>query len=377
MSGQGVDFKRLNLETFGHQPDDMLLGNYINCYTGYAADEAARFHCASGGMVSALLVYALEKGLIDGALVTRMRKDSPLETEPFIARSKKEIMEAARSKYCPVAANTALRAALKSAEGDRLAVVGLPCHLHGLMKAGEQNRKLRDSIKLRLGLFCGASATFAGTKFILTRMGINPEDVAGLEFRGKGWPGGVNIRLKNGESRFLIHSQAVTLWSLFFIPRRCRQCCDGAAEMADISFGDAWGLARYAKDSKGASTIISRSRAGEALLHKARLAGAVIVEDSSAADMLESQHGMIYRKKYLNQAAARLSRKRVFYSGAMPELNFLDYLAAIWQSYLCVFGSSPAGSLLRHMPLWLIRLHSKPMGPGSYFFKQKLRRRRL
>jgi coenzyme F420 hydrogenase subunit beta len=46
--------------------------------------------------------FALEEGIIDGALVTRMKKDRPLEPEPFIARTREEIIEASKSKYCGV-----------------------------------------------------------------------------------------------------------------------------------------------------------------------------------------------------------------------------------------------------------------------------------
>lgn len=53
-------------------------------------------------MVSALLIFALEQGIIDGALVTKMSENNPLEPQPFIARTREEIISAAKSKYCPV-----------------------------------------------------------------------------------------------------------------------------------------------------------------------------------------------------------------------------------------------------------------------------------
>ena len=34
--GHSVDFKNLNLAVFGQEPRNTLLGNYLNCYTGYA-----------------------------------------------------------------------------------------------------------------------------------------------------------------------------------------------------------------------------------------------------------------------------------------------------------------------------------------------------
>jgi len=53
------------------------------------------------GVVTQLLIFLLEKGIIDGALVVRMREDQPLEPEPFIARTKEEIISTSKFKYCP------------------------------------------------------------------------------------------------------------------------------------------------------------------------------------------------------------------------------------------------------------------------------------
>ncbi|MHC1595636.1 MAG: coenzyme F420 hydrogenase/dehydrogenase beta subunit N-terminal domain-containing protein [Candidatus Syntropharchaeales archaeon] len=92
--GHEVDFKELNLEIFGKEPDDILIGNYLNCYIDHATDHEIRYNSASGGLVTALLIYMLEEGLIDGALVTRMKANNPLEPEPFIARTREEIIEA-------------------------------------------------------------------------------------------------------------------------------------------------------------------------------------------------------------------------------------------------------------------------------------------
>jgi coenzyme F420 hydrogenase subunit beta len=165
--GHEVDFKQLNLEIFGKGPEDVLIGNYLNCYTGYATDYDIRYNSASGGLVTQLLVFALEEGVIDGALVTRMKKDNPLEPEPFIARSKEEIIEASKSKYCPVPANIVLKEILESEDGKRFAVVGLPCHIHGIRKAELINKKLKAKIVLHFGLFCSHTVDFLGDRFLV------------------------------------------------------------------------------------------------------------------------------------------------------------------------------------------------------------------
>jgi len=119
------------------------IGEFKGVYIAHSTNPCIRFNSASGGLVTSLLTYALKKGIINGALVTRMRKDAPLEPEPFIARTTDEIIEASGSKYCPVPVNVALKVILNN-EG-RYAYVGLPCQLWGLKKAIRKYPILREN----------------------------------------------------------------------------------------------------------------------------------------------------------------------------------------------------------------------------------------
>lgn len=182
--GHEVDFPGLNESIFSRQPTDFRLGVYHAGYTGYAADNDRRYDGASGGAVTALLLSALEDGSIDGALVSRMSVDNPLEPEPFIARTPEDIISAATSLYCPVPANLALKEILR-AEG-KYAVVGLPCHLHGVRKFEQMNNRLAGRIALHIGIFCGYTYSFLATDYLLHRLGIDKADVAGIRYRGQG-----------------------------------------------------------------------------------------------------------------------------------------------------------------------------------------------
>jgi len=105
-----------------------MLGTFHACYVGHASDHDIRYNSASGGLATSLLIYALEKKVIDGALVLGMSESNPLETKPFIATNASEVVSANGSKYCPSASNTELHRIL--CEGGSFAVVGLPCHIH-------------------------------------------------------------------------------------------------------------------------------------------------------------------------------------------------------------------------------------------------------
>ena len=294
--GHEVDFKQLNLEIFGKEPEDILIGNYLNCYIGHATNYDIRYNSASGGLVTQLLIFALEEGIIDGALVTGMKKGSPLEPEPFIARTKEEIIEASKSKYCPVPANIALKEILESKNSERFAVVGLPCHIHGIRKAEMINKKLKQSVVLHLGLWCSTTCNFLGTEFVLKRLGISKEEIKELNYRGEGWPGGMSVQLKNGEKRFISLGGYWDTNFSSFTPSRCRLCSDAIAELADISFGDYRGQDAYLKEKIGNSGIISRTITSENILQRMVSKQKIEIWRVSSSDVATSQ-GYFYSKK--------------------------------------------------------------------------------
>lgn len=326
--GHEVDFKGLNIEIFGKEPEDLLIGHYLSCYIGHSTDYNIRYNSSSGGLVTALLVFALEEGVIDGALVTRMKKDDPLVPEPFIARTREEIIEASKSKYCPVPANIALKEILESKECERFAVVGLPCHIHGIRKAEQINKNLEEKIVLHLGLLCGHAPNFMGTEFFLKKLNIKKENVKKVDYRGKGWPGNISITLKDGReivisrvgserSRSLnLHYE--TAFHLHFFPKRCMVCCDGICELADLSFGDTWMLPELVSDEKiGKSLIISKTGIGEKLLRNAKHEGKIELKNIGRDKTIQSQEQMLLFHKTLN---SRISLFKIF-GKSVPRYN--------------------------------------------------------
>ena len=168
---------------------------------------------------------------------------NPLESEAFIARSREEIVAASKSKYCPVAANYALKDIIH--EKGNFAVVGLPCHIHGVRKAEQIYPELKKKIILHLGLMCSHMVSFEGTEFygskIKHRIRVS---VHGITYRGKGWPGAMTVRSSERSVSIPLVGNWRSYWPVFssflFTPMRCTMCPDQLAELADISLGDAW-----------------------------------------------------------------------------------------------------------------------------------------
>ena len=335
--GHEVDFKGLNLEIFGKEPEDILIGNYLNCYVGHATDHDIRYNSASGGLVTALLIFAREEGLIDGALVTRMKKDKPLEPEPFIARTREEIIEARGSKYCPVPANVALRGILEAEEGERFAVVGLPCHVHGLRKAQRVNAKLRDRVVLCFGIFCSTTKSFLATEFQFNRMKIKKKEVVDIRYRGEGWPGCMTVDLKNNQKFSELHPIYYDDKFCSFTPWRCTMCVDETSELADISFGDAWLPELTQVDNVGTSIIIYRNELCGDILRQMIHEKLIKLELVDISKVSKSQGGF-QRKKYFKPRCT--VSKFLFNNKKTPNYNnqynylpqqttFYDYITVI------------------------------------------------
>jgi coenzyme F420 hydrogenase subunit beta len=356
--GSEVDFKSLNIEFFGKEPNDQLIGNYLNCYTGYSSNYDIRYNSSSGGLVTQLLLVALEEGLIDGALVTKMNKNNPLEPEPFIARTKEEIIEASQSKYCPVPANIALREILQN-EG-KYAIVGLPCHIHGLRKAARINKYLRNRVILYFGLLCNHSPSFHATDMLLKRHNIKQKEIHKLNYRGTGWPGYMKVLAKRGEFQESLDNYWNFLGLDFFTPTRCLLCYDHTAELADIAFGDAW-LPEMKSNTIGHSIIITRNENGEKILQKALSSKSLQIQPIQHSKVENSQKIPLYLKKKAIYARLNLKRTKPTYGLKNTSSDPLNNLLALFSYFNHLLTRiSTCRCLLRYIPRKLITIYYMP-----------------
>ncbi|MGQ9722453.1 MAG: Coenzyme F420 hydrogenase/dehydrogenase, beta subunit C-terminal domain [Candidatus Jordarchaeum sp.] len=343
---------------FNKISEDTLLGNFLRCYVGHATNYETRWRGASGDLISALLAFALQEKIIDGALVTRMNKEKPLEPETIIAKSTHEILEAAGSKYCPSPTNTAVKEILKV--DGKYAFVGLPCHIHAIRKMEKNSKKLKNRIVLHLGLLCHYSPTFTGTNVLLKKIGVSKNEVDKLSYRGEGWPGSVLVKMKDGGEKRLPFTEALgVLFSGFFIPWRCTMCFDGASELADLSFGDAW-LQETSGDKIGSSLIISRNEIGEGLLQVAKSKRVIRVQEIGRDKVLKMCSRIIAFKK--KQIMARLKllsligKNHPEYHTKTLKPSVLSYFKGIFQ-YVCISLSNNrfVYSFLKYAPFLLLK----------------------
>jgi coenzyme F420 hydrogenase subunit beta len=330
--GQNLDFKLLNQYVFAKEPDD-LLGNIRQCFKGYAIDNNIRYNSSSGGLVTALLIFALEQKIIEGAIVTKMQKNNPLEPEPFIARTKEDIIEASKSKYCPVPLNIILKLVLHDNNPGKLAVVGLPCHIHGIRKAEARNKKLKDKILLHFGLACSHTDSFIETEQILNKHEIIKENVAQLDYRGYGWPGMMMVYLNDGTTKTIAYEKYIKYHELyFFTPKRCILCGDFINRFSDMSFMDAW-LPEIIKDDHiGCSLIVVRNEMAQNICKKAMTEKAVQLDKISAFDIIRSQgkSRLANRDLKAQMFLSKMFRRAIpQYNMKIPQSKPINFLRAL------------------------------------------------
>lgn len=216
---------------FGRErTEDEVIGIHREILLVRTTDAAIALVGQDGGLVSTLLVYGLEEGLIEGALTSRLSKERVWDAEPFLATTRDEVLEAAGSRYTYAANPLAMKEA--EARGlKKLALVGMSCQasINGTVDARNLN-KYKRRIQIVIGLLCSKTFTYDGLMVdaVQENYGIPLDDVAKVNVKGRFqvW------KKSTGEQ------VDIPLKELHGATREgCKKCPDFAAEHADISTG--------------------------------------------------------------------------------------------------------------------------------------------
>lgn len=305
-AGVGVKLNELSSSVFAEDgiKVDLYIGRYLQCYIGHSNDSHLRELAASGGTISQFLIWLLDNNKIDGALVTRFDKNTPLKVSSFIARSKEDILSSKGSKYSPVSLHEALNE-LKAADPGQYVVIGLPCHVHGVRKLMAIDKKIREKICGTFSLFCSGSQTYHYTEYILKQYGGNVDDLNYLAYR-EGTPTGMVARGK-GFNFFAEYIKYNVPLKATFYPKRCLLCVDMFGELADVCFGDI-----HCDDPKeaglGVNAVIVRNKVWQELINEAMAAGAITLNEITKERMLHKR-SMASVKKERNASFVEILKK--------------------------------------------------------------------
>lgn len=265
-SGKGFDFPSQRARIFGGDAGmHTFIGPYRRLSIGYATDPVIRSNAASGGILSAILIWLMEKKMIEGAVVLGMSESEPWLAKPFIATTREDILRAAQSKYIIAPVNEILPE-MERFEG-RLAYVGLPGQVQSIRSLQQMGHPSVRNVNYIFGPFYGNTLHFSSVKSFLRSFGVKDHRlISRLYFRHGEWPGKMRVELNDGRIFELPKFHANYLIP-FHILKNSLLCTDLTNEFTDISGGDAWAPV-YEERGKGFSMVISRSVAGEEIIRQ-------------------------------------------------------------------------------------------------------------
>lgn len=224
---------------------DSVLGPHQEILTARATDKKILKNAQDGGIVTALLVYALEKNIIDGTIVAGDGNE-PWKPEPIVATTKKEILKSSGTKYtmCPNLAM--IKEATRSYGLEKIGTVGTPCQVMGIRKMQTYPMGLRhvtDKIALIAGIYCMENFPYDSLKaFIQDKAETVPSKVVKMDIsKGK-----LFIRTSDNETAIPIKE------THGYEQSGCQYCMDYVAELSDFSCGSVGA-------KEGWSTIIKRT----------------------------------------------------------------------------------------------------------------------
>jgi coenzyme F420 hydrogenase subunit beta len=194
-----------------------------------ATDPVLAEQGQDGGLVSALLVYALEHDVIDAALVSYLEGDgTSWQAKPGVATTRHDVLAAAGSRYT-YSANTLAYDDAIAGGAERVGLVSMGCQTSSppVMKARKVG-KVGRRMTLTIGLMC--SKTFDDAIFgelFEAKYGLRREDMVKMNIKGV-----FQIWMRDG-SYHEVPLKECHAWTR----EGCKLCPDFAAEHADISTG--------------------------------------------------------------------------------------------------------------------------------------------
>jgi len=237
-----------------------VLGKYKSVVSARSTDKEILKGAQDGGIVTTLFAYALEQGIIDGAVLAGPGA-RPWQPQPFVATTREELLKARGTKYNISPQISMLKEATRSYGLDKIGIVGVPCQIQATRKAQLYPTGMRDvpdKIALVVGIYCMENFSYKSMQMIV-------EDHAAQKLQSV-------KKMEIGKGKFSVFTERGNVVQLplkithKYEQPGCHVCLDYVANLADVSTGSVG-------SPDGWSTVFVRSKNGEEIWGKAMAAG--------------------------------------------------------------------------------------------------------
>lgn len=304
-------------------------------YIGYSQDKDVRYKSSSGGIGTAIIKYLLESNEYGTAMTFVFNKEK-CQYEPHLIY-KYEDYNNCGSVYQDTDTIGFIKNNVDKIKNG-IVVTCMPCQVRPIRSILERNG-IKHFI---ISLCCSGQTTVKGTWCYYRLLGIRKEDVYHIQYRGNGWPSGIQIKLKNGEE--IKRDNYTYPWtlmhqSLLFRPRRCLNCTQKTSPCADISLADPW-LKKYIENDNIGNSVVICNEMGNRVIGAMINKSLLYIKEVNENTYIESQLGTIKSKaesikyKKFNKIVGRMGNdaniyKRVVTSSASLLLFHIKFLRVL------------------------------------------------
>ena len=257
--GKGMREHEIYAEIGQAFPEDMVMGNILECFNAKIKDEAFRAKCTSGGMVTGLIQFLLKEKIYDLAFCVEDDSfDRQVGTKPQYADS--DFEKTAQSRYLAVSHTEMIRYILKNRD-KKVIIVATGCVVNGIRNVIKRYRLKKENY-LILGLFCSMSLNYNSYEYMKL---FSKKKLQKCEFRSKEngifQYGNMKLVYTDGKSKFLHFIQKGYLKE-YMVQERCFYCTDLLAVFSDIAFGDN----NTASADGESTTVVVRTETGKKIM---------------------------------------------------------------------------------------------------------------
>ena len=279
---------------------DNVWGPWRRMVRTWATDAHQRHIGATAGVLTALACHLLTTKQVDFILHAKPHSTEPSFGEMHVSTSPEEVLQGSGSRYGPTAPLIAIDKVLE--RNQVFAFIGKPCDIAGLRNYAQEDERVDKLVRFWLTPVCGGYMPPASIDAFYRRMGVEPEEVTGLRYRGHGCPGPTRITTPDK----VVDAHYLDFWgedeSMWDMPFRCKVCPDGIGEASDIAVADTWVLGSPKREDTdtdlGTNAAIARTTAGATLLAEAAAAGALVIDRDITPDHMSTYQPHQLTKKY-------------------------------------------------------------------------------
>lgn len=200
---------------------------------------------------------------------------------------------------------------------------------------------------------CSGQTTIEGTWCYYRFIGIDKTQIVNMQYRGNGWPSGIQIKLKNGKNIFyknytnpwkLIHQ------SLLFRPKRCLFCKRDTGHNADISLADPWLDEYKSNDNVGNTLFMVNTELGRLIFNN--------LKNDKIIDIVKSNYDEYAKAQYTNIQKEFFVTNNIKYIKKLSDIIYIKWYrkivtSSIFSMYLECRNNPKQPKISKYKPLFI------------------------